>query len=46
MGDYVFCINADYMTTELIIQLILLLILVIAGIWVSPYDVNFEEEEH
>ena len=46
MGDYVFRINLNYMTTELIIQLILLLILIIAGIWVSPYDVNFEEEEH
>lgn len=46
MGDYVFCINPSYMNTELIIQLILLLILVIAGIWFSPYDVNFEDEEH
>ncbi len=33
------------MSTELIIQLIVLLVIVIAGIWVSPYDVNFEEEE-
>ncbi len=33
------------MSTELIIQLIVLLIIVIAGIWVSPYDVIFEEEE-
>jgi hypothetical protein len=33
------------MTTELIIQLILLLIIVIAGIWVSTYEVNFEEED-
>jgi hypothetical protein len=33
------------MTTEFIIQLIVLLIIVIAGIWFSPYDVNFEEEE-
>ena len=34
------------MTTELIVQLILLLIIIIAGIWISPYEVNFEEEEH
>ncbi len=33
------------MTTEFIIQLILLLIIVITGIWLSPYDVHFEEEE-
>lgn len=33
------------MTTELIIQLIVLLIIVIAGIWVSPYDVRFDDEE-
>lgn len=33
------------MSTELIIQLIVLLIIIIAGIWVSPYEVSFEEEE-
>ncbi len=33
------------MTTEFIIQVILLLIIIIAGIWMSPYDVGFEEEE-
>ncbi len=33
------------MDTEFIIQIIILLIIVIAGIWASPYDVNFEEEE-
>lgn len=33
------------MTTEFIIQVVLLIAIVIAGIWVSPYDVNFDEEE-
>lgn len=33
------------MTAEFIIQIIVLLIIVIAGIWASPYDVGFEEEE-
>ncbi len=34
------------MTTEFILQVIVLLIIIIAGIWVSPYDVNFDEEEY
>lgn len=33
------------MTTQFILQIIFLLIIVVIGIWVSPYDVNFDEEE-
>ncbi len=45
MVYYVFSLKPGFMTTELIIQLIVLLFIVIAGIWISPYDVSFEEEE-